>query len=114
VSVMLRLLANLHAEGVAVDLSVLYGGPGPVTRRPQGPTVNLPVGDRPKRIPGPTPVTAVPEMQGVGRHFGAPPLALFGGGPGGPRRRWRPSGRTRRTCVSAPRFKSHSPKPSRR
>src|SRR5262249_12502482 len=47
VTTVLKLLANLHAEGVPLDLSVLYDRPEPITAKPTGPTITLPVGYRP-------------------------------------------------------------------
>src|SRR5262249_49277296 len=42
VTTVLKLLANLHAEGVPLDLSVLYDRPEPITAKPTGPTITLP------------------------------------------------------------------------
>ncbi|HKB04182.1 MAG TPA: beta-ketoacyl synthase N-terminal-like domain-containing protein, partial [Gemmataceae bacterium] len=50
VAVFLRLLAHLYAEGVAVDLSVLYGTEERPPPRTPGPTLTLPVGYRPKPV----------------------------------------------------------------
>jgi acyl transferase domain-containing protein/3-hydroxymyristoyl/3-hydroxydecanoyl-(acyl carrier protein) dehydratase len=49
VSVFLRLLANLHAEGVPLDLSVLYDHPEPAAAL-SGPTITLPVGYHPQPV----------------------------------------------------------------
>jgi acyl transferase domain-containing protein/3-hydroxymyristoyl/3-hydroxydecanoyl-(acyl carrier protein) dehydratase len=48
----LRLLANLHTEGVPVDLSILYDRAEQDETKPTGPTITLPVGYHPEKIEG--------------------------------------------------------------
>src|SRR5262249_37768443 len=64
VSLVLRLLANLHAEGVPLDLSVLYDDPEPAAP-PSGPTITLPVGYHPKPVRRMT-SDARPPVRGTG------------------------------------------------
>ncbi|HEX3147859.1 MAG TPA: beta-ketoacyl synthase N-terminal-like domain-containing protein [Gemmataceae bacterium] len=61
VSVFLRLLANLHAEGVPVDLSILYDHPEPAEATIAGPTITLPVGYRPTPVVHKTEAMPEPE-----------------------------------------------------
>ena len=51
----LRVLASLHAEGVPVDLSVLYGGEDDAEVVDEGPKITLPVGWRPAHPRPPLP-----------------------------------------------------------
>lgn len=46
----LQLVANLHAEGVPIDLSVLYDTTESSQLKPAGPTITLPVGYHPKTV----------------------------------------------------------------
>lgn len=59
VSTVLRLLANLYAEGVPVDLSVLYDQPERDEAKLTGPTITLPVGYHPKPVIKPIAVDKV-------------------------------------------------------
>jgi 3-hydroxymyristoyl/3-hydroxydecanoyl-(acyl carrier protein) dehydratase len=60
VTTFLRLLASLHAEGVPVDLSVLYDHPEPVVAA-TGPTITLPVGYHPEPVVRPVVLEPEPE-----------------------------------------------------
>jgi 3-hydroxymyristoyl/3-hydroxydecanoyl-(acyl carrier protein) dehydratase/malonyl CoA-acyl carrier protein transacylase len=77
-SVMLRLLANLHAEGVAVDLDVLYGGPEPAEKAESGPSITLRVGYHPKpvkrREPVPEAGIGIQLVRQAERVMNTPPL----------------------------------------
>jgi acyl transferase domain-containing protein/3-hydroxymyristoyl/3-hydroxydecanoyl-(acyl carrier protein) dehydratase len=90
----LRVLASLHAEGMPVDLSVLYGDADDAGVADEGPTIALPVGYRPE---GPSHLTPrPPSLGGKGEpalpapgsapsdsYSQSPPFPPREGGPGG-------------------------------
>jgi 3-hydroxymyristoyl/3-hydroxydecanoyl-(acyl carrier protein) dehydratase len=78
VSLVLRVLAHLHAEGVTVNLGVLYGAEDPPAPKAVGPTIALPVGYRPKQVRRQPAVAVQPSPRAVPHTVPAVVIGLNG------------------------------------